>query len=318
MIITNLTERAELNQPFFRLLCSDMHIGSACADHDSIVSQLQQAKDIGARVIINGDLFDAIGPKDRRFDLTVLHPSVAREKDLAKAIVSLALELLMPYRDSIDVIGVGNHEETWINYGYNDPVRRVLEELNRAGGKAKHGSFWGYINTSFVVPGYRRRPKHKLLYLHGTGGDSPVTKGTIDFNRKGRNWVYDCLTFGHKHNLVCAVDQIADVSPKGRYIERKQLNLQTGSYYRNYRQLNDKEVLDQSYAARSAHPPKPIGGVFLCIRPRLDAITGDLGVDQSFSSEVVVPWSKARVAKAVKGRGPIAEAESKEETQEAA
>ena len=175
----------------------------------------------------------------------------------------MAMEILSPFRDIIDVMGIGNHEETWINYGYNDPVRRLIEELNRAGGNVKHGSFWGYINTRFAVEGFRKRPRHKLLYLHGTGGDSPVTKGTIDFNRKGRNWVYDCLTFGHKHNLVCGVDQMADVTDAGKYTERRQLNLQTGSYYRNYRQLTDAEVLDYSYAARSAHPPKPMGGIFL-------------------------------------------------------
>lgn len=294
MIITNNVERAELGQPFYRLLCSDFHLGSACSDHDMIVRQLQRAKDNGARVLINGDVFDAIGPKDRRFDLSTLHPSVAREKDLARAIVNMALEILMPYRKIIDIIGIGNHEETWINYGYNDPVRRVLEELGREGSKAKHGSFWGYIKTSFVIEGYRKRPKHKLLYLHGTGGDSPVTKGTIDFNRKGRNWVYDCLTFGHKHNLVCAADQIADVSDRGKYTERKQLNLQTASYYRNYRQLADNEVLDQSYAARSAHPPKPMGGIFLCIRPTLDPITGELAVEQDFMSDIIPAWKPKR------------------------
>lgn len=302
MIITNKTEHAEIGQPFFRLLCSDFHLGSACADHDAILAQLQQAKDIDAKILINGDVFDAIGPKDRRFDLTTLHPSLRGKKDLAKGIVDMALELLMPYKDNIDVIGLGNHEETWITYGYNDPVRRVLEELGREGSKARHGSFWGYIKTSFAVPKFRRRPVHKLLYLHGTGGDSPVTKGTIDFNRKGRNWVYDALTFGHKHNLVCAVDQIADVSPAGKYTERKQLNLQTGSYYRNYRELKDDEVLDQSYAARSAHPPKPIGGVFMCLRPQLHYLTGELEIGQSFSSEVIVPWTKRQIANAKRAK----------------
>ncbi len=289
MIITTLTERAELGQPFYRFLCSDFHLGSANSDHDLIVKQLSRAKAIGARVMINGDVFDAIGPKDRRFDLTTLHPQISREKDLAKAIVGMARDLLLPYASIIDLINIGNHEETWVTYGYNDPVRRLLEELAREGSKAKHGSFWGYIRTGFVVPGYRKRPTHKLLYLHGTGGDSPVTKGTIDFNRKGRNWVYDCLTFGHKHNLVCAVDQMADVTAKGKYTERKQLNLQTGSYYRNYKQLTDGEVLDQSYAARSGHPPKPLGGVFLCLRPMIDD-SGELVVEQDFMSDVVVPW----------------------------
>lgn len=294
MIITSIAETAELGQPFFRFLMSDLHLGSINADHDEIVADLRKAKEVGARVLINGDVFDAIGPKDRRFDLVTLHPAVQRQKDLTKAIVEMAKELLMPFRDIIDIIGIGNHEEAWVSYCNTDPVRRLVEELNAEGATARHGSFWGYIKTSFKIDGHRKRPKHKLLYLHGTGGDSPVTKGTIDFNRKGRNWVYDALTFGHKHNVLCGVDQMADVSDRGKYQERKQLNLQTGSYYRNYRQLTDAEVLDYSYAARSAHPPKPTGGVFLILRPDVDAKTGELVVEQDFASDIVVPWKRGR------------------------
>ena len=296
MIVTSITERAELGQPFIRLLMSDLHLGSMNADHDAIVRDLEAAKAHGARVLINGDVFDCIGSKDKRFDLAVLHPSVSRQKDLARAIVAMATELLMPYAKIIDVMGIGNHEETWVQFNYNDPVRALIDALNREGAHIRHGSFWGYIKTSFVVEGYRKRPKHKLLYLHGTGGDSPVTKGTIDFNRKGRNWVYDALTFGHKHNLVCSVDQMADVSDAGRYTERRQLNLQTGSYYRNYRQLTQDEVLDYSYAAKAAHPPKPLGGVFLIMRPALDPVTGELSVTQDFASDIVVPWKSKRKA----------------------
>lgn len=293
MIITSITEHAEIGQPFFRKLMSDLHLGSVHSDHNAIIRDLEEAKRIGARVLLNGDIFDAIGPKDKRFQLGSLHPDVSNNKDLTKAIVDMAVELLMPYKSIIDLIGIGNHEETWINYGYNDPVRRVIEELNRAGGKVKHGSFWGYVKTSFKVDDHRQRPTHKLLYLHGTGGDSPVTKGTIDFNRKGRNWAYDCLTFGHKHNIVCGVDQIADVSPRGKYREKRQLNLQTGSYYQNYRQLGDDEVLDYSYAASKAHPPKPIGGLVLIMRPTLDH-NGDLEVTQDFASSVVAPWGRKK------------------------
>jgi len=212
---------------------------------------------------------------------------------LAKAIVELAKELLFPFISNIDLIGIGNHEESWINYGYNDPVQRLIEELIRDGAKIEHASVMGYIKTSFKIEGYRKRPKHKLFYLHGTGGDSPVTKGTIDFNRKGRNWNYDCLTFGHKHNYVCSADQIADVSDAGKYVERRQLNLQTGSYYQNYRQLKNDEVLDYSYAARSAHPPKPMGGIFLCMTPKFD-LGGELKVEQDFMSDVITPWSKKK------------------------
>jgi hypothetical protein len=271
-----------------------LHIGSACSDHDLIVRQFQRAHDVGAKILINGDIFDAIGVKDKRFDLTVLHESIRGKKDLARAVVDLATELLRPFVSDIDVAGMGNHDEAWSNYNGNDLVQMLIDNLNRCGGKIKHGSFWGYIRTSFAVAGHRKRPAHKLLYLHGTGGDSPVTKGTIDFNRKGRNWVYDCLTFGHKHNLVCGVDQMADVNDSGKYVERRQLNLQTGSYYRNYKQLDAETVLDQSYAARSAHPPKPLGGLFLSMQPIIDPDSGELVVKQDFMSDIVIPRKQSR------------------------
>lgn len=296
MIVTNITEPAVIGQPFFRLLCSDFHLGSGNSDHGAIIEDLQKAKDIGARILINGDVFDCIGPKDKRFDLNVLHPSVSREKDLAKAIVEMAKDLLWPFRKNIDLIGIGNHEETWIAYGYNDPVRRLIEELmSEKDCRIKHASVMGYIKTRFNIQGYRRRPDHKLMYLHGTGGDSPVTKGTIDMNRKGRNWTFDCMTFGHKHNLVCVADQIADVSPAGKYAERKQLCLQTGSYYRNYGSVQDDRVLDYSYASRFAHPPKPMGGVHLCLVPKLDQ-NGEVYIDQDFMTDVIVPWKKKKTA----------------------
>ncbi len=293
MIITSHIEKSELGQPHFRFLMSDLHLGSLCSDHGEIVKDLDKAKALGARILINGDIFDCIGARDKRFDLATLHPSISREKDLTTAIVDIAKEILMPYRDLIDVIGIGNHEEMWISWCNTDPVRRLIHDLNQEGGHIKHGSFWGYIRTKFVVPGYRKRPLHRLLYLHGTGGDSPVTKGTIDFNRKGRSWQYDALTFGHKHNLVCTVEQIGDVSDKGIYAERKQLNLQTGSYFRNYRGLTDGEALDYSYAARMGHPPKPIGGLFLVLRPMLSK-SGELVIEQDFCSDVVFPWKKHR------------------------
>lgn len=294
MKITNIVERAELGQPFFRFLMSDLHLGSPHADKGLIVSELQKAKDNGARILINGDVFDAIGPKDKRFDLACVDPELAGKKDLGKAMVMMAKDLLYPYRKNIDLIGIGNHEESWITYGYNDPVQRLIEELNDDGQKIKHASVMGYVRTSFDVNGFRKRPRHKLMYLHGTGGDSPVTKGTIDFNRKGRNWAYDCLTFGHKHNYVCAADQVADVSETGKYTERRQLNLQTGSYYRNYKQVTDDEVLDYSYAARSAHPPKPLGGIYLILKPEVCQFTGELAIKQEFASDIVVPWTKRR------------------------
>jgi hypothetical protein len=217
---------------------------------------------------------------------------VRGKKDLAKAIVDHAEELLAPYAEIIDVCGIGNHEEAWIRYGYSDPVALLIERLRSKNKKCKikHGSFWGYINTTFSVRGEKAR--HRLLYYHGTGGDSPVTKGTIDFNRKGRNFGYDALTFGHKHNIAIVADQILDVTEGGRVVEKMQLNLQTGSYYRNYKQIEaDGDPLDYGYAASKAHPPKPIGGIFLTLRPIRQ--NGALVVRQDYASDIIPAWTPA-------------------------
>jgi hypothetical protein len=138
---------------------------------------------------------------------------------------------------------------------------------------------------------------HKLLYYHGTGGDSPVTKGTIDFNRKGRNWIY-----AHSHLAISITSRspeskIMDVTEAGRVVERLQLNLQTGSYYRNYRQIEtDGDPLDYHYAASKAHPPKPIGGIFLIMRPT--RVNGALVVRQDYASDIIQPWPVAKHAEA--------------------
>jgi hypothetical protein len=295
MIVHDVTIASELLQPHHRLLISDLHLGSPSADEERITADLTRAKEVGARVLVNGDVFDGIGPKDKRYEANVLHPAVRGKKDLAKALVDHAESLLAPFADIIDVMGVGNHEEAWIRYGYSDPVALLIERLKSKNKRCqtRHGSFWGYINTKLQVG--RESTRHRLLYYHGTGGDSPVTKGTIDFNRKGRNFGYDCLTFGHKHNIAITGEQILDVTEGGRVIEKLQLNLQTGSFYRNYKQIEtDGDPLDYGYAASKAHPPKPIGGIFLTLRPI--RLNGALVVRQDYASDIIPTWDPVKAA----------------------
>ena len=276
------------------MLMSDLHLGSPHVDHGAIVADLEKAKRANARIMLNGDIGDAITAKDPRFDLTSLHASIGRQKDLATAVVDLAKEILWPYRKLIDIIGLGNHEESWIKYGNFDLVRHIIAMLtSEKDCEIAHGSFAGYIQTVFRIPNYRAQPSHKLFYLHGSGGDSPVTKGTIDVNRKGRNWTFDAFTVGHRHNVFASVDAIADVNSAGKYFEKRQLCLQTGSYLRNYNQLDDTNVLNYSYATSRTISPKPLGGILMCLRPAFDTETKTLYVQQDFMSDYIMEWKDA-------------------------
>lgn len=299
MIITRILLETELNRPIFRLLCSDMHLGAANVDEDAIVRQFDEAVEIGADILINGDVFDCVCAKDKRFDLATLNPKIAGKKDTIGAVVDYAFDLFAPYRDNIKLIGIGNHEEAFINWHSVDPVRMLIDKLNNAGGNVIHAGFRGYVTTEFkILDVHRRHPIHKLFYLHGVGGDSPITKGTIDFYRQARHWTCDALTFGHKHNSLVQREVVGDVSPSGHYVEKEQVLIQTGSYFKNYSELDDGTVLNQSYAAKAAHPPKPIGGAFLCLTPYRDK-NDEISIKQDVLSSVIKPWDKKIARKSV-------------------
>lgn len=295
MIVHKIFHRAELGEPHFRMLMSDLHIGSPNVDPNAIVADLEKAKRAGAKIILNGDIADGITAKDPRFDLNALHQSIGRQKDLATAVVDMAREILWPYRHLIDIIGLGNHEESWLKYGNFDVVRHIIAMLvSDKDCQVAHGSFAGYVQTVFRVEGYRQQATHKLMYLHGAGGDSPVTKGTIDMNRKGRNWTFDAFTVGHRHNVFASVDAVADVNSNGKYFEKRQLCLQTGSYLRNYSQVDDSTALNYSYATSKTTSPKPLGGILLCMRPMFDPETKTLYVAQDFMTDFIPTPGKTK------------------------
>lgn len=265
---------ATFDEPHYRFLCSDLHIGSAYADTRRIVADLSVAKAADARVLINGDVFDAIGPGDKRFAASALSKAARGQDDVTRAVVQEAADLLRPFASIIDVIGIGNHEEAYIRRCNTDLVGLLLDTLNRGLEKdgdphrIAHGGIQGYIRTRFRLDGASSRITHHLLYQHGSGGDSPVTKGAIDAYRRLVNFDYDCLTFGHKHNQTFGKDAFLYVNRFGRVRQRERCYVQSASYLWNYRRTTQSDPLAYSYAESKHHAPKPLGGLFLVLTPR--------------------------------------------------
>lgn len=266
-----------MNQPHWRFICSDLHIESPNFDENRLLRDLSAARRVNARILVNGDLFDAICPKDKRWTPTCVRKSLRGKDDIFEACTDYAAKIFEPYCDLIDVIGIGNHERTWIKWHYADPVAAVIKKLNdtlkaqKNKHRIAHGGVAGYILTRFVLPnantGHKNTIQHKLLYFHGAGGESPVTKGTIDINRKAANFEYDCVTFGHKHNRLFVDDVVLCVSNSGRLRYRETKAIPTGSYVKNWIKTPQETPLSYNYSEDWAAPPKPLGGMFLSITP---------------------------------------------------
>jgi hypothetical protein len=284
------THRVELEsepgETHWWFLCSDLHAESPSFDLARFKRDMDAARRINARVLINGDVFDAIPPGDKRWTPTCVRKSLRGEDDLFDATTKWVGTLLEPYADLIEVIGIGNHERAWTKRHHSDPVGAVLQHLNRvlasqkSSHRIRHGGVAGFILTHLKFPMRQERNwglLHRLLYLHGAGGEAPVTKGLIDINRKATNFEYDAITFGHKHNRVFVDDVVLCVTRNGRPYHRETKALPTGSYSRGWRLTSQDKPLSYHYCEDWAASPKPLGGMFLALTPESSRGTKSTG-----------------------------------------
>lgn len=265
VVTTRELSLANLPATAHLMLMSDLHLGSAFTDEDAIIADLETARRHNARILLNGDVFDAIVPSDKkRYNPTAIHPKLRNRADVLGACVDHARELLAPYADLIDVIGVRNHETSSEKYHAVDPVSMLLYAL---GGEARHGGYCGY----YVMRGrYEKSTRAiwtlKVRYHHGSGGASPVTKGITDFQRM-RSWISDAdvITVGHKHNKMVVPDQRERLSNSGNVVYEPLLCVMTGAYLDTYRQQGNilTEGRQANYTADWNVAPQPKGGVLL-------------------------------------------------------
>jgi len=262
----------------------DVHLGSINADERQVIEDMEDAREHGARILMPGDIFDLILPKDhRRYMASVLIPQIRDRDDQINSLVQHGIQLMKPYADLIDMIGMGNHEYSILKYHSVDVTRLLLDGLNehlRQSGsehRIAHGGYCGYVQYTDVVAGYDASVRNQkvcmfdVLYHHGGGSESPVTKGMIDISRKRVNWVYDLFIFGHKHNLFAAADVTISVTGRGNLCKRDTRSIQTGSYLKNYHVQTEDQAAVMAYSEVSNMAPKPIG----CGRAKWRWVTSD-------------------------------------------
>jgi hypothetical protein len=254
-------------------LMSDLHIGAFNVDEEWIRGELNEARERGDRVNINGDVFDAILPKDaKRYKPEALHPRLHGISKVLDEQVDMAEELLAPYADLIDMIGMGNHESAVEKYHSTDLTARLIRRLNSkvktTGHEIQYGGYTGFIDYRFrTKKGTGGSRRLVIYYHHGAGGSAPVTKGMIDFARKAA-WVdADVIWLGHKHNkisdtgamrLSCPID---GDDPVGRQV----VFVMTGSYMTTYTgPVKGKRVA--SYASDFGMAPQAKGGARLTVK----------------------------------------------------
>jgi hypothetical protein len=198
------------------MLSADWHWDNPKTNLDRIERDLKEAKKIGAMVLSLGDHFCAMqGKFDKRSSKDALRPEHQVGSYLDR-LVDTAAEFLRPYKDVMGLISTGNHETAIYNRHETCLTSRLVERLRAEGSPCRKGSYNGWIMFRFRTQDNRTHGEtYRLYYHHGSGGDAPVTQGTIAMSRVSQFVDADCIVSGHLHIKNMSVTCREKLSPKG-------------------------------------------------------------------------------------------------------
>ena len=184
------------------LISGDRHHDNKACLRDLELKHLKQAQERGALIVDVGDLFCAMqGKYDPRGNMDDIRPEDVGSKYFDN-IVDHAADFYGPFAKNIVLLGEGNHEVSIQDHHHTNLISRLVHCLNsKHQGNVIQGGYGGWIRLQFKI---RSTINHSISikYHHGSGGgNSPVTRGTIQTNRQA---VYlpdaNVVINGHTHD----------------------------------------------------------------------------------------------------------------------
>ena len=187
---------------FIELLgLTDIHFDSKHCDRKLLTKHLNEAKERGAKIFINGDLLDAMGcERDPRSKASDIRPEyLASDASYLDLVIDDAVQFLMPYKELILFIGYGNHETAILKFRDTDPLKRIVSALNAAGGNILLSQYDGVAKFTFEQKKQAIRT-FIMYHNHGYGGNAKRSKGVLNVDLNGQMFPFADLIFtGHIH-----------------------------------------------------------------------------------------------------------------------
>lgn len=223
------TTPAKAGKPTKLGLFSDIHIDSPDCDKETLKQHLDFCLKDQRYILINGDLFDAILLKDAK---RAVPSNTERRDNQLNVKLEETAHFLDPYKDQILFMGRGNHEDSCIKFNGLDLLQMLTVMLN-AGNKHQivYGNYANFLRFTWLNSHNKTILKYDIYAHHGAGGNAPVTKGMIDFNRIAKGVNADLIWTGHKHNsIVDYSDPIMYIEQNGNVVLKNRQCIQTPSY----------------------------------------------------------------------------------------
>jgi predicted phosphodiesterase len=211
------------------LVMSDIHFDSIDCDRRKLKYDLDNAKEKKVPIIIIGDLFDAMGAK---FDPRTGKKDIRKEYcngNYFDSIVADAVRFFKNY--DIKFVSTGNHEISVSQRHELSLLNNFALGMKLEGREVLIGDYTGFIKFKFEIVGRGNINYIKTLYYtHGSGGNSPVTKGVIGASRRSSMIDADIICSGHLHSDWEMTNEIIYIDNFGNIKHKTQLHFQTSTY----------------------------------------------------------------------------------------
>lgn len=248
-----LTVRMDIQEGWEQwfLLQSDEHWDNPHCDRVMHRRHHEQAKARNAGIFKFGDLFCAMqGKYDPRASKDSIRPE-HQTVNYLDALVDTAADYFAPYAANIAIVAPGNHETAILKRLETNLTQRLCNKLG-----VPAGGYSGFVRFLFSR-GDGGRSSHSLYWHHGYGGGGPVTKGTIQTNRRGV-WLPDptFIVSGHIHEEWVLTQPRLRLAQNGKTYLDEQVHICLPTY---------KQEFDMrgGYHVENGRPPKPLGGAWL-------------------------------------------------------
>lgn len=212
------------------LFMGDLHWDHPRTDRNAMRRVLNEAVERDAWIVLLGDTFCAMqGKYDRRGTKEAVRPEHQRD-DYFTALTETAAEWFKPYAKHIWLVLDGNHESAVKKNHEVDLVKHFVDALGEPILRP------GY--TTYALVRFKRQNQQATAPIwlgHGSGGNSPVTKGTISAQRRAVMYPdARVLVTGHIHNQWYVAHPQLRVNKTGKITSVLQEHFSVGTFKDDY------------------------------------------------------------------------------------
>ena len=202
------------NEPIYVTCLSDLHLDENLCDYEGLrdlVSARNEMYPGKHRLIMIGDVYNLVLPPDlRRYRPSVQVPNVRGKDSWLDATIEYVTERILGLNAPVDLIGIGNHEESVIQYHGTDVTSRLCAATG-----AFRGGYSGALD--YRLNRYAKDSPHKghatfrIIYHHGAWGGRLAKgyNGASAFACQHDNW--NVFLYGHNH--ASRIDKDVRVEP---------------------------------------------------------------------------------------------------------